>query len=73
MRILNYGSLNLDHVYQVARFVAPGGRLIMGDYGSRSRRRSPRDVAAVLRRHRPVAGEAWGGEPPIARFAWVDA
>ncbi len=57
----------------LARFVAPGGRLIMGDYGSRSRRRTPRDVAAVLRRHRPAAGEAWGGEPPISRFAWVDA
>lgn len=55
------------------RFVAPGGRLIMGDYGSRSRRVEPRDVAAVLGRHRPVAGEACGGDPPLSRFAWIDA
>lgn len=55
------------------RFVAPGGRLILGDYGSRTRGVTPQDVAVILGRHRPLAGEAWGGDPPIARFAWVDA
>ncbi|HEV2066899.1 MAG TPA: class I SAM-dependent methyltransferase, partial [Thermomicrobiales bacterium] len=52
--------------------VAPGGRLIAGDYGSRSRGIRARDVAGVL--HSAglgVQGEAIGGEHGVARFAWV--
>lgn len=60
-------------VTRLLGFVEPGGRLILGDYGSRSRGIAPRDVAAVLSRSRPVAGEAWGGDPPVSRFAWIDA
>jgi len=53
--------------------VAPGGRLIAGDYGSRSRRIAPRDVAGVLRAAGlTVSGEAAGGDPAITRFAWTD-
>ncbi len=65
----------LDRMVQrlLRDFVAPGGRLIIGDYGSRSRRIEPRHVAALLRPHALVAGESVGGDPPIARFAWIDA
>jgi SAM-dependent methyltransferase len=57
----------------LAEFVEPGGRLIVGDYGSRSRRITPRSVAAILRAHGLVAGETAGGDPPVTRFAWIDA
>ncbi len=30
MRVLNFGSLNPDHVYQVEHFVAPGETLSAG-------------------------------------------
>jgi SAM-dependent methyltransferase len=58
----------------LGRFVASGGRLILGAYGSRSRREPPFPVAGFLAdRGFPLAGTATGGEPPVARFAWVDA
>ena len=28
MQILNFGSLNIDHVYNVDHFVAPGGNVV---------------------------------------------
>lgn len=57
----------------LAEVVAPGGRLIAGDYGSRSRGIQARDVAAVLRSAGlNVLGEAEGGEHGVARFAWVE-
>lgn len=53
-----------------AQVVAPGGRLIVGDYGSRSRGIQARDVAEVLRSAGlGVRGEAIGG---VAHFAWVE-
>ncbi len=56
-----------------ARTVAPGGRLIVGDYGSRSRGIAARDVAALLRSAGyAVAGAAHGGTHGVARFAWVE-
>lgn len=57
----------------LAHMVAPGGRLIAGDYGSRSRGIPARDVAAVLRSAGfTVLGEAEGGKHGVARFAWVE-
>lgn len=54
-------------------WVAPGGRLIIGSYGSRSREVEPADVARVLERcGYDVTGEAFAGEPAISRFAWTD-
>lgn len=54
-------------------FVEPGGRLILGAYGSRSRGRDPYDVEAALERAGlDIAGTGSGGDPPIARFAWTD-
>jgi len=54
-------------------WVAPGGRLILGSYGSHSRRMTPDNVESVLVRCGfEVAGSSSGGEGPIARYAWVD-
>ncbi|MFN7973548.1 MAG: tetratricopeptide repeat protein [Acidobacteriota bacterium] len=54
--------------------VAPGGRLILGAYGSRSRGLAPFDLAGFLAAHGfRVAGTSQGGSPPIAAFAWIDA
>lgn len=55
------------------RAVEPGGRLIAGDYGSRSRSIPSRPVAEILTSYGlTVAGSASGGDPPVTRFAWVD-
>jgi SAM-dependent methyltransferase len=54
------------------RCVAPGGTLVLGDYGSVSRGVAPRDVAALLAGFGyEVAGAASGGEGPVTRFAWL--
>jgi len=56
------------------RTVSPGGRLIIGAYGSRSRGYAPFDVARFLDRAGfAVAGATTGGNPPITAFAWLDA
>ena len=56
------------------RTVAPGGRLILGAYGSRSRGLPPLDVGGFLADlGSSVVGTAHGGTPPITAFAWVDA
>ena len=61
------------------RMVTPGGRLILGAYGSKSRDSAPADVAKLLKRHRfPVIGESEGGtmtrgRGPVTRFAWLAA
>ena len=55
------------------RCVEPGGRLIVGHYGSVHRREAPIDVAALLdSADLPVSGSASGGNPTITRFAWTD-
>ena len=73
-----YDSVPPDYLAEyvqrlLARCVVPGGRLILGAYGSRSRHLPPFDLAAFLcaARH-TVAGTSQGGDPIIARFAWVD-
>jgi hypothetical protein len=58
----------------LTRVVEPGGRLILGSYGSRSHGHVALDVAGFLESMGLlVAGRSEGGEPPIAAFAWVDA
>jgi hypothetical protein len=53
--------------------VEPGGRLIVGAYGSRSRGTPPFDVAGFLEANGfAVSGRISAGEPPIVAFAWVD-
>ena len=55
------------------RTVEPGGRLIVGAYGSRSRGIGQPDVTALLTDlGLAVAGAAQGGKPPITSFAWTD-
>ncbi len=63
-----------DYVRRLAeRFVWPGGRLIIGAYGSRSRNEPPYDVGGLIRRAGlMVTGTAAGGQPPITSFVWCD-
>ena len=57
----------------LARAVEPGGRLIVGAYGSRRRDEPPLPIGDVLESHGlAVAGRATGGEPIVTRFAWID-
>lgn len=54
------------------RLVEPGGRLIVGSYGSRSRSMPPLPIGEMLASYgHVVAGRSWGGDPPITAFAWV--
>jgi hypothetical protein len=58
----------------LARVVAPGGRLILGAYGSRTRNVPAFDVAAFMRAAGlAVAGQTTVGSVPEAQFAWTDA
>ncbi len=55
------------------RVVAPHGRLILGAYGNRSRKMEPLSVDEFLNSNgHAVAGAATAGNPPLARFAWID-
>jgi SAM-dependent methyltransferase len=66
-------DLACEWLARLAGWVAPGGRLIIGSYGSRSRRVEPVEVAGLLERcGYPVTGETHAGEPPMSRFAWTD-
>ncbi|MCB9894645.1 MAG: class I SAM-dependent methyltransferase [Planctomycetes bacterium] len=57
-----------------SEFVAPGGRLIVGTYGSRSRGQKPWDMERYLASiDMPIAGRSAGGEPRITSFFWIDA
>ncbi len=72
-----YDSVPPDYLAEyiqrlLARCILPGGRLIIGAYGSRSRQLLPFDIAAFLHTNGfAVAGTAEGGSPVIARFAWI--
>lgn len=58
----------------LARVVAPGGRLIVGAYGSRTQNRPAFDVAGFMRMvGLAVAGQTTAGSVPEAQFAWTDA
>jgi SAM-dependent methyltransferase len=66
-------DLACDWLMRLAGWVAPGGRLIIGSYGSRSRGVEPVDVAGLFETcGYDATGEALAGEPPISRFAWTD-
>ncbi|MBA3778961.1 MAG: SAM-dependent methyltransferase [Chloroflexi bacterium] len=57
----------------LGKAVRPGGRLIVGSYGSRSRGVPPLDLRSTLEDYGfQVAGTAEGGSPITTRFAWVD-
>ena len=66
-----YFSSYIDRL--LTRFVAPGGRLIVGAYGSRTRGEAPAPVGVMLAElGLAVTGVTSGGEPEMAQFAWVD-
>ena len=73
-----YSLLDLvpDHLWcqwlrRLMEWVEPGGRLIVGSYGSRTRDIAPADVAEVMRGCGvSVEGASSGGDPMITRFAW---
>ena len=57
---------------RLASWVEPRGRLIIGSYGSKSRRIDPEDVPAALERSGlNVVGSSSGGDGPVVRFAWA--
>ena len=59
------------------RYVMPGGRLIIGNYGSKAKRIDPVNIGEVLSDLGfPVAGTMQGGKMrdgngPVTRFAWL--
>jgi SAM-dependent methyltransferase len=63
-----------EYIYRLlARAVEPGGRLIVGAYGSGSRGIAPFDIAGFLEsRGFTVFGTAQGGDLPVTSFAWID-
>ena len=62
------------YVSRVAsQFVVPGGSLILGSYGSASRRIAPLDLEELLSGFGyRVAGTASAGGGPLVRFAWLE-
>jgi SAM-dependent methyltransferase len=60
-------------LHKLSRWVEPGGKLVIGSYGSRSRGIEPVDVAAVMVDCglEPL-GSSSGGVPAISRFAWCE-
>lgn len=66
-KLQEYAGRLLDHL------VEPGGRLIVGSYGSRSRGRPALPLRELLASYGyTVAGQASGGDPPLTAFAWID-
>jgi SAM-dependent methyltransferase len=62
----------VEHLLSQA--VAPGGRLIIGAYGSRSRGELPAPVDQMLTRlGYTLIGSTAAGQPETARFAWIPA
>lgn len=67
------GDLRCEWIRRLAGWVTPGGRLIIGSYGSSSRAIDPVDVRAWLEQcGLELAGTATGGEPPVSNFAWAN-
>ncbi len=73
-----YDCVPLDFLQEyveriVTRMVSDGGRVILGAYGSRSQGSPPFDVGSLLAASGfTVAGTAYGGDPPVTSFAWID-
>ena len=63
-----------DYVYKLlSNYVAPGGRLIIGAYGSLSRGIKPFDVERFLKSiGLKISGTAENEISSVTKFAWVD-
>ncbi len=66
----SYFENYLQHL--LTHLVAPGGKLIVGDYGSRSQGVSPVDFRERLgNKGLILQGVVIGGEPPTSSFTWI--
>jgi len=66
-------ELVCEWIGRLFSWVEPGGRLIVGSYGSKSRGEPPVDVASVFAHcGLEVTGSSFGGEGSITRFAWAN-
>lgn len=71
---LSPDELRCQWIRRLYGWVGPGGRLIIGSYGSKSRGEAPVDVAQVLEECGvEVAGSSAGGEGPLTRFTWANS
>jgi len=63
-----------EYIHRLLRcVVSPAGRLIIGAYSSRSAGVLPFDMASYLKSIGfPITGFSEGGNPPVAKFAWID-
>lgn len=63
-----------EYVHRLSvRYVEDGGRLIIGAYGSRSKRAPPFDIEDLLKSSGfTIRGKTSGGNPPITSFVWID-
>ncbi len=63
-----------EYIYRLLDlFVAPGGRLILGAYGSKSRRTPPYDIVEFIKSMElQISGKAIVGNPPVALFVWLN-
>lgn len=67
-------NLRCTWIDRLLRWVEPGGRLILGSYGSRSLGVPPEDLLDLIEAcGKEATGSAAGGDPVTARFAWVAA
>jgi SAM-dependent methyltransferase len=68
----DYFAAFVEHL--LAHATAPGGRLIIGAYGSRARNERPARIEALLSAAgHAVQGSVSAGVPETARFAWITA
>jgi SAM-dependent methyltransferase len=63
-----------EYIYRLSkRIVTPGGRLILGAYGSKTQQKLPFDVAHFIKSvGLLISGTAVGGTPPVSLFVWLD-
>lgn len=62
MKILNFGSLNIDHVYRVERFVSPGETASALSYQKNAGGKGLNQSIALARAGAPVCHAGWIGE-----------
>jgi SAM-dependent methyltransferase len=63
-----------EYIYRLMeRYVAPGGRLILGAYGSKSQSKTPFDIAGFVESiGLVISGSAVDGTPSVSQFVWLD-
>lgn len=63
-----------EYIHRLLAFVvSPGGRLIIGAYGSRTQNKPPFDIKQFLESNNfPIAGSTVDGKPVVTSFVWID-